>query len=95
MAVPQEIARLCYDAMKLSIPLLKKGNINLISDVAVAAILIEAGFSSALFNVEINLKYLKDKKQIKKIAKELNQKGYFIRNTRNNLEVKVDEIIRR
>ena len=92
--VPLEVIRLCFNAMKLCTPLVKKGNKNLISDVAVAAILIEAGFSSALFNVEINLRYIKDKKNVKKIIDELSKKGEFIRNVRNKLEVEVDEIIR-
>ena len=95
LAFPQEVTRLSFKAMKLCTPLLRKGNINLVSDVAVAAILIEAGFSSALFNVEINIRYLKNKARIRKIIKELNKKGNYIRDTRNNLEVKVDEIIRR
>ncbi|MFC1805048.1 cyclodeaminase/cyclohydrolase family protein, partial [Candidatus Omnitrophota bacterium] len=33
-----------------------------ISDVAVAAVMLEAAFASAYFNIEINLKLLKDKK---------------------------------
>lgn len=92
--VPLEISRLCFEAMKLCPPLVKKGNRNLISDVAVAAILLESGFSSALFNVSINLKYLDNKARAVRIIKELNKKGTFIRNTRNNLEVRIDEIIR-
>jgi formiminotetrahydrofolate cyclodeaminase len=94
LSVPLEIARLCFEAMKLCPPLLRKGNKNLISDVAVAAILLEAGFSGALFNVSINLKYLNNRAQAKEIVKELNKKGSFIRNTRNKLEERVDEIIR-
>lgn len=91
--VPLEVTRLCLEAIRLCPPLVKKGNINLITDVAVAAIMLEAGFSSALFNVRINLKYLKDKRQINRIVKELNKKKIFLRKTRQDLEVKVDEII--
>ena len=93
--VPLEVSRLCYEVMRLCPRLVKKGNINLISDVAVAAILLEAGFSSALFNVSINLKYLKNKTRANRIIKELNKRGKFIRNMRNNLEARIDEIIRR
>ena len=92
--VPLEITRLCYKALKLCTPLIKKGNKNLISDVAVAAILLEAGFSSALFNVSINLKFLNNRTRANRIIKELNKKGNVIRNTRNDLEGKIDEIIR-
>ena len=56
--VPLMLARLCCEAAKLCPPLIKKGNLNLISDVAVAAILLESAFVSACFNVEINLKNL-------------------------------------
>jgi formiminotetrahydrofolate cyclodeaminase len=95
LMVPLGICRLCFEAIKLCPPLVKKGNINLISDVAVAAILLEAGFSSALFNVKINLKYLKDKTRKKRIIKELNINRSFIRRTRQNLEVRINEIIGR
>jgi len=92
--VPLEISRLCFDVIKLCPPLVRRGNKNLISDVAVAAILLEAGFSSALFNVRINLKYLKDKTRTKRINKELNKKKNYLRKIRQDLEVKIDEIIR-
>ena len=93
--VPLEVTRLCLRAIRLCPPLVKKGNRNLISDVAVAAILLEAGFSSASFNIWINLKYLKDKIWVNRIIKELNKKKNFITKTRQNLEVRIDEIIRR
>ncbi len=94
MNVPLEVARLCFQATRLCPPLVKKGNINLISDVAVAAILLEAGFSSALFNVKINLKYLNNKARVNRINKELNKKRSLIRKIRQNLEASIDEIIR-
>ena len=93
LKVPLEVTRLCLEAMRLCPPLVKKGNINLISDVAVAAILLESGFSSALFNVKINLKYLSNKTQAKRITRELNKKSIFLKKTRQNLEAKIDEII--
>ena len=95
LGVPLEVARLCLEAIRLCPPLVKKGNINLISDVAVAAIMLEAGFSSALFNVRINLKYLKNRTRANRINKELNKKKTSLTKTREDLEVRVDEIIRR
>jgi formiminotetrahydrofolate cyclodeaminase len=95
LSVPFEVANLCYEAMRLCPPLVKKGNINLVSDVATAAIMLEAGFSGALFNVTINLKYLKNKILAKRIMRELNTKKRFLKKTRQNLEVRCDEIIRR
>jgi formiminotetrahydrofolate cyclodeaminase len=93
--VPFMVARLCFEAIKLCPPLLKKGNINLISDVAVAAILLESGFRSAYFNVEINLEILQDKQLAKSIRKELNLKGRLIKKIRLQTEEKVGKIIRR
>lgn len=94
LSVPFEVAKLCYEAMRLCPPLVKKGNMNLVSDVAVAAIMLEAGFSGALFNVEINLKYLKNKMLAKRITGELNKKRRFLKRTRQNLEERCDELIR-
>lgn len=91
--VPFMVARLCFEAIKLCPPLIKKGNINLISDVAVAAILLESGFASAYFNVEINLKMLGDKRLGSSIRKELNKKEKLIKKIRLQTEEKVGKII--
>jgi len=92
--VPIMVCRLCFEAIKLCLPLINKGNINLISDVAVAAILLESGFSCAYFNVEINLKMLGDKALTKSIRKELFKKEKLIKKARLQTEDKVGEIIR-
>jgi len=91
---PFMVARLCFEGMKLCPALIKKGNVNLISDVAVAAALLEGAFTSAYFNVEINLKTLNDRKLAQAIRKELNQKGRLIRKIRLATEEKVGTIIR-
>lgn len=93
--VPFMVCRLCFEAIKLCPPLVKKGNINLISDVAVAAVLLESAFSAANFNVEINLKLLKDKKISGKVRKELSKKGNAIKKVRLDTEAKVGKIIGR
>lgn len=92
--VPFMVCRLCFEGAKLCPPLIKKGNTNLISDVAVAAILLEAGFSSAYFNVEINLKSFNDKKVSRVIRKELSIKKKKIIKIRSDMEGKVGKIIR-
>lgn len=92
--VPFMTARLCFEAIKLCPPLLKKGNVNLISDVGVAAALLESGFTCANFNVEINLKILGDKALAATIRKELAGKEKVIRKIRLNAEVGVGKIIR-
>ncbi len=91
---PFMVARLCFEGIKLCPALIKKGNLNLISDVVVAAVLLEAAFTSAYFNVEINLKTLDDRKLTLAIRKELNQKAKLIRKIRLDTEEKVGKIIR-
>ncbi len=93
--VPFMVCRLCYEDIKLCPLLIKKGNANLISDVSVAAILLESAFRSAYFNVEINLKSLNDEKLTKEIRKELLNKQKIIRKIRQDTEEKVGKIIRR
>jgi formiminotetrahydrofolate cyclodeaminase len=93
--VPFMVCRLCFEGIKLCPALITKGNINLISDVAVAGILLESAFSSARFNVEINLKSIYDKNLTKNIRKELAQKEKRIKKIRLQTEEKVDKTIRR
>jgi len=92
--IPFMVCRLCLEAIKLCPALIKKGNINLISDVAAAAVLLESAFASAYCNVEINLKALGDKKLTQSIRKELAQKGKIIKRIRLETEEKVGKIIR-
>lgn len=92
--IPFMVCRLCSDGMKLCPPLVKKGNLNLVSDVAVAAALLESAFAAAYFNVDINLKLLQDKKLSQVIRKELNQKEKMIKKIRLETEASVGEIIR-
>jgi len=92
--VPFMCARLCYEAAKLCPPLVTKGNVNLVSDIAVAAALLESAFVSARFNVDINLKALGDKKTTAVIHKELSLKEKKIRKIRLDTEVKVGTLIR-
>lgn len=93
--IPFMLARLCFEAIKLCPALIKKSNIYLISDITVAAVLLESAFTSAFFNVEINLKALGDKQLAKTIRKELKQKETLVRKIREQTEDKVGEIIRR
>ncbi|MDD2752992.1 MAG: cyclodeaminase/cyclohydrolase family protein [Candidatus Omnitrophica bacterium] len=92
--IPFMTARLSFEGIKLCPPLIRKGNLNLISDVVVAAVLLESAFVSAVFNVEINLKSLKDEKLASKIRKELGEKEKRIKRLRHLTEEKVGKIIR-
>jgi formiminotetrahydrofolate cyclodeaminase len=92
--IPFMLARLCFEAIKLCPPLIEKGNRNLISDVAVAAVILESAFASACFNVEINLKGMSDKRLSAVITRELARKEKLIKRIRSQTEEKVNEIIR-
>ncbi|MCX5694041.1 MAG: cyclodeaminase/cyclohydrolase family protein [Candidatus Omnitrophica bacterium] len=95
LAVPLRLAKLCCQAQQLCPSLVKKGNINLISDVAVAAVLLESAFVCACFNVEINLKSLADSKRTGKIIKELKQMQKIVLKIRKDTEDNVGKVIRR
>lgn len=92
--IPFMVCRLSFETIKLCLPLITKGNINLISDVAVAAILLEGAFASANFNVEINLKSLNDDKLSRLIRKELAQKAKMVKRISLRTEARVGKIIR-
>ena len=60
MQVPFEVCQTVSKAFRLCLSLCKKGNKNLITDVGDAALMLDCAFGSALLNVEINLKSIKD-----------------------------------
>lgn len=95
LGVPYQVAGLCFEGIKLCPDLVKKGNVHLISDVAVAAILWEAAFTSAYFNVEINLKSLKGVGLCRRIHKDLQMKMKKIRGLREDIEIKIARIIKK
>jgi methenyltetrahydrofolate cyclohydrolase len=92
--IPVMVARLCFEGVKMLPELVIKGNVNLISDVAVAAQLLESAFSAAVFNVDINLKFIDDEKLARELRKELAEKGKIVNNIRQDTEVQVGKIIR-
>jgi len=59
-AVPFEICKIASECLRLCGELVDCGNKNLITDTAIAAIMLEGAFFSAKFNVYINLKYISD-----------------------------------
>ncbi|MDP6686230.1 MAG: cyclodeaminase/cyclohydrolase family protein, partial [Candidatus Omnitrophota bacterium] len=61
-----KICKLAKDAMKIALDLSSKGNPNLITDVGCGAELLNAAFSSSIFNCKINLKSLEDKDFVSK-----------------------------
>jgi len=71
LKAPFEICTIAAECLKLCSELADHGNKNLITDTAIAAVLLEGAFFSAKFNVYINLKYIKDIDYIEKIHKVL------------------------
>jgi formiminotetrahydrofolate cyclodeaminase len=58
--IPLKTAYKCLDIMILSHETAEKGNINVVSDVGVAILMAEAAMKSAILNVKINLKMIRD-----------------------------------
>ncbi len=69
--IPLETSQQCLDLMKKLPRLAEIANKNLISDVGVAAYLLDGALRSAVLNVEVNLKAIKDEDLNKKTAPEL------------------------
>jgi len=57
---PFDTCKISAECLKLCKVLARCGNKKLITDIAIATILLEGAFFSAKFNVYINLKYIKD-----------------------------------
>ena len=60
--VPLTVAYKCLDVLSLSKEVAEKGNINVISDAGVAVLMAQAALESAILNVKINLRMIKDEK---------------------------------
>jgi len=60
--VPLKVAYKCLNILSLSEEVAEKGNINVVSDAGVAVLMAEAALESAILNVKINLKMIKDEK---------------------------------
>lgn len=71
MAEPLATFRQCRDLLRLLDRLVETANPNLISDVGVAAILLEAALRGAKINVEINLASLKDQALVNATRQEI------------------------
>lgn len=69
--VPLELARRSIEALKLAEVAVRQGNVNAISDGGVAALLGEAAFRGAVYNIRINLSSLTDEPYKKAVEQEL------------------------
>lgn len=67
--VPFEVLGIASEALGLLTEVAEYGNKNLITDTAIAALMLESGFYGARFNVYINLKYINDKNYVENVHK--------------------------
>ena len=82
-----EVARCCTEGLNLARRLVEIGNVRLVSDVGVAAGLLEAALKGAEFNVNINLKIIEDRDFVEEKKKAI---GSLVR---DRLKIK-DEILK-
>ena len=68
---PFDVCMITAECLKLCDELVECGNKNLVTDTAIAAILLEGAFFSAKFNVYINLKNIKDIDFIGEVHKKI------------------------
>jgi glutamate formiminotransferase/formiminotetrahydrofolate cyclodeaminase len=71
--VPLKVAYKCLDILSLSKEVAEKGNINVVSDAGVAALMAEAALESAILNVKINLKMIKDEKTKEELSSSIQE----------------------
>lgn len=71
--VPYQVAQKGLEALDECSLFIQYGNQNCLSDVAVGALMLEAGIQGALLNVLINLGMLKDKEKVAFYSDEINR----------------------
>lgn len=69
--IPLKIAKTLIEAFEYTKFVYDKGNVNAQSDALVAAVMFRSSVFSALYNVEINIKFLKDRAVVKELQKEV------------------------
>ncbi|MCG8431173.1 MAG: cyclodeaminase/cyclohydrolase family protein [Candidatus Omnitrophica bacterium] len=95
LAIPRAAARLGLKVMQACPELAVIGNKNLISDVAVAAVLLEASCSAACYNVGINLASVKSRARRAALSSEIRRIRLSAQKIRRETEVRVGRIIAR
>lgn len=93
---PAQICSLSYELLELIDELLVKGNRNLLSDVALAAMLAESSFIGGLFYIRVNVKALGRKmRRYQKLVDEFSLLLKKVKTTRERVEDKVGKDIGR
>lgn len=95
LAVPLRVCRICFELVRMCPELIGKSNVFLISDAVIAVIFLEGAFLSSFFNVDTNLRVLKDKKLSGRLKKELKAKHAIIKRIRKITEDTVGKVIGR
>ena len=71
LKIPYEIVTICCNMVKIAGKLIDIGNKNLISDVGCGVLFLDSAIKSAEMNVDINLKYIKDKSFVDKTLSDM------------------------
>ncbi len=82
LAPPLEVMRYAARIARAAVLLVDEGNRNLITDAGVSAVLAEAACEGARFNVEINLKFLKDPDLARQTRAEMDELCRTVRECR-------------
>ncbi len=91
--VPFEICRLAGEAITIARRLIDYGNKNLITDTAIAALMLESAFFGAKFNVYINLRDIDDDEYIERIHTVLSGLGEEIPKLKEEILHRSEEVI--
>ncbi|MCX5666148.1 MAG: cyclodeaminase/cyclohydrolase family protein [Candidatus Omnitrophica bacterium] len=91
---PYEVCVISAECLKSCEELADRGNKNLITDVAIAAICLEGAFFAAKYNVYINLKYIKDMNFIGEMHKVLQPLEEELPCVKEEILEKCEEVIR-
>jgi len=91
LTVPLEVAGCCRQGLDLARRLVDIGNMRLVSDVGVAAGLLEAALKGAELNVKINLKQIKDTKFVEEKKKAIESLSRNIITIRDEILKKTED----
>jgi formiminotetrahydrofolate cyclodeaminase len=91
LIAPVEVCKCCHEGIKFCLPLAKKGNLNLITDVGIASMMFQCGFQSALLNVEINLKSIKEERFILEVREILEPMEKELEAVNQQVNIEVDK----
>lgn len=90
---PFEVCEVVAESMCLCKELAMHGNTSLISDVAVAALIGEAAFVSARYNVLINLAYITDAVYVKRTHERLDPLAREVSRLRGEIVARCDDVM--